>query len=48
VEGNPAGCDLNELADRGNIAAISRAVNGGENGLDQRISLFNHAMEVLA
>lgn len=47
VEGNPAGRDLNILADAGDIAGISRAVNGGDNGLYDRVALFEHIKEVL-
>lgn len=48
AEGNPTGRNLNELADRGDIKAISRAVNGGDNGLVERIALFDMAQQVLA
>ena len=39
---------LNKLADRGDVVAMTRVVNGGENGLDQRTELFGKAMRVFA
>jgi len=38
---------LNSIADRGDITTISRRVNGGTNGLSERIELYNHALSVL-
>ncbi len=46
-KGNPSGRDLSLLADRGRIEDISRAINGGTNGLAQRTALTQRAMEVL-
>lgn len=39
---------LNELADAGDQVAVSRRVNGGTNGLADRLALYNKAQEVLA
>lgn len=39
------GC--NELADQGDIGAITRAINGGSNGLQDRIAWHKRAMIVL-
>lgn len=39
---------LNELADKGDHAAITRKVNGGQHGLEQRIAYANTAARVLA
>lgn len=39
--------NLNELADRSDITTISRRVNGGTNGLSERIELYDHALSVL-
>jgi putative chitinase len=47
VEGNAHGIDLNHLADAGDIEAISRAVNGGDNGMKERVALYETAREVL-
>ncbi|RJF99005.1 glycoside hydrolase family 19 protein [Noviherbaspirillum saxi] len=47
VEGNPAGRDLNFLADTGNIDAISKAVNGGTNGMTERRDIYARAIGVL-
>lgn len=38
---------LNELADRGESAAISRKVNGGYNGLGDRTARYLKALEIL-
>lgn len=46
--GNPSGRDLSLLADERNVTAITRAVNGGENGLLHRKELTSRAMQVLA
>lgn len=48
TRGNPAGIDLNLLADAGRIETVSRAVNGGANGLAERLALTRHALAVLA
>jgi putative chitinase len=45
--GNGTGGDLGLLADAGRIEAVSRAVNGGANGLAERIALTARAMAVL-
>jgi putative chitinase len=47
-KGNPSGRDLSILADRGRIEDISRAINGGANGLAQRLALTQRAMQVLS
>lgn len=39
---------LNEVADRGDIREVSRRVNGGTNGLSERIAYFNTGLNVLA
>lgn len=38
---------INELADRDDIKAVTKAVNGGFNGLDDRIDYLNRAKAVL-
>ena len=40
------GC--NELADAGSFRSITRAINGGLNGLDERIALLETASEAMA
>lgn len=47
-KGNPTGGDLNVLADAGKIEGVSRAVNGGANGLHERLALTERALQVLA
>ncbi|WP_397452543.1 glycoside hydrolase family 19 protein [Pseudomonas sp. NA-150] len=39
--------ELNALADRGDFESITRKINGGLNGQDDRLRLWNRAMEVL-
>lgn len=39
---------LNELADAGDFMRITRRINGGLNGFDDRLALFEVAKEVLA
>ena len=39
--------NLNELADANNLKQITRIVNGGYNGLDDRIKWFNKCREVI-
>lgn len=39
--------NLNKLADNGDIVGVTRGVNGGTNGLSQRISFYNKALTVL-
>ena len=46
--GNATGRSLNELADEGDVDAISRAVNGGNNGLVARADLTDIALKVFA
>ena len=46
--GNRTGASLNILADSGRIDTISRAINGGDNGLLERKNLTDRTREVLA
>lgn len=39
---------LNELADAGDFRALTKEINGGYNGYDDRLRLWNAAKEVLA
>jgi len=39
---------LNELADTGDFKLITRRINGGYNGYDERLALWNKAKEVLS
>jgi len=39
---------LNELADSGDIKTMTKRINGGYLGLEDRIAHYNHALEVLA
>lgn len=39
---------LNEVADAGDFERITRIVNGGLNGLDERIAYYERALEALA
>lgn len=48
TEGNPTGKSLNAFADLGEIDRISKAINGGVNGLEHRRSLYEQALRVLA
>lgn len=45
--GNRTGKSLNLLADTGRIDDVSRAINGGDNGLLERRALYNRAITVL-
>jgi putative chitinase len=47
-KGNPTGRDLSLLADAGKIEGVSLAVNGGRNGLSERLALTERALQVLA
>lgn len=38
---------LNKIADSGNIREATRRINGGFNGLDDRIKRYNHILRVL-
>ncbi|MDR6713494.1 putative chitinase [Pseudomonas hunanensis] len=38
---------LNTLADKGDILTITKRINGGTNGLDDRMALYKRALEVL-
>lgn len=38
---------LNSLADKGDMLAITKRVNGGANGLDDRLAIYKRALEVL-
>ncbi|MBD1602480.1 glycoside hydrolase family 19 protein [Pseudomonas typographi] len=39
---------LNELADAGDFEAITRRINGGLNGQDDRLALYDQSLKVLA
>ena len=39
---------LNAMADRGDVHAMTKAVNGGVNGMDKRAALYAHGMEMFA
>jgi len=39
--------DLNLLADQADITTISRAINGGDHGLQARIDSYNNILKVL-
>jgi putative chitinase len=45
--GNRLGHSLNALADAGEVGAISRAINGGDNGLIERRNLAQRALKEL-
>jgi len=47
-KGNPTGKSLSLLADKGQINAVSVAVNGGEKGLAERAQLTRDMMAVMA
>lgn len=47
-EGNTTGKSLNAFADIGEIDRISKAINGGTNGMEHRRSLYEQALRVLA
>lgn len=42
------GCNLNDIADRGDFEATTLAINGGLNGLDDRQAYLRRAQQVLA
>jgi putative chitinase len=42
------GCDLNDLADAGDFEGITLAINGGLNGLAERVAYYGRARETLA
>lgn len=46
-QGNSTGKSLNVLADAGKIDGISRVINGGDNGLEHRRSLYEQALRVM-
>jgi putative chitinase len=39
--------NLNSLADRGDIVTMTKRINGGTNGLQERIELYEHALSIL-
>lgn len=46
--GNPTGKSLNAFADTNDIEMITRRINGGLNGFDDRVALYTRAALVLA
>ena len=38
---------MNTLADKGDFLAITKRINGGTNGLEDREALYKRALEVL-
>jgi putative chitinase len=40
--------DINTPADKGAITTVTKLVNGGTNGLAERIAAYNHALKVLS
>jgi putative chitinase len=46
--GVPVECNLNELADAGDFKGITLAINGGLNGMDDRLKYHAKALEVLS
>lgn len=47
ADGNPTGKSLNPLAERGDVGAITRAINGGNKGLLERSNLTQRALKTL-
>lgn len=47
-EGNSTGKSLNVLADAGEVIGLSKIINGGTNGLAERVAMTHEAMKVLA
>ena len=43
----PKGCNLNDIADRGDFLAVTYAVNGGTNGLEDREKYYARAQAAL-
>ena len=39
---------LNKVADTGDMVAVTRIVNGGKNGLDDRLQYYKRALQVLS
>lgn len=48
AHGIPDGVDLNSLADNGDFQGITLAINGGLNGMDDRVAHFERAQGALA
>ena len=47
ASGNSTGKSLNAPAERGDVGAVTRAINGGNNGLVERSNLTQRALKVL-
>lgn len=47
AEGNPTGKSLNSLAERVDVGAVTRSINGGNIGLVERSNLTQRALKVL-
>jgi putative chitinase len=48
AHGLELGCNLNDVADRGDFEGVTLAVNGGTNGYPDRLAYYERAQQVLA